>query len=429
MAAVIGFEQVSKRYRIGAGRTSLREAIATLPRRVAGIDRALARDPNDLWALRDVSFELQRGDALGIIGANGAGKTTALKLLSGITRPTHGRVTIAGRVGALIELGAGFHPDLTGRDNVYLNATILGLRRREVDRLLDRIVAFSELSQFMDTPVKRYSSGMYARLAFAVAAHVHADVLLVDEVLSVGDTAFQAKCVARMKEIQKQGTTIVFVSHNLMAVGGLCQKGLLLNRGRVQVAGSADEAIRAYAEGVRAGAHADLKHKVTGRVQATGHGVDITEVVLLGDDGRPRDVFLMGEPLTIRVGYHARHRIERPVFAIGLVRADGLNCCAGTSRLSGMDIESIEGPGIVEVKFDEVNVIPGVYQVNTLIWDHEMIRPHVSAMSQVLRVDSATPHIGSNYGVFVPHLTWSMLPNPSLEDRHGLVANVAADKR
>ena len=417
MAAVIRFEHVSKRYRIGAARTSLREAIAAVPRRLAGYDRGRSSDPDELWALHDVSFELERGEALGIIGPNGAGKTTALKLLSGITRPTQGHITVAGRIGALIELGAGFHPDLTGRENIYLNATILGLRRREVDALLDRIIEFSELRRFMETPVKRYSSGMYARLAFAVAAHVRADILLIDEVLSVGDTAFQAKCVERMKQLQAQGATIVFVSHNLMAVGGLCRKGLLMNRGHVEVLGSTEAAIRAYTDGVHSGSLAGSNENEPAPVLAAGYGVDITDVVLVARDGKPRDVFLMGEPLIVRITYLARRRIERPVFAIGLVRSDGLNCCAGTSKLSGVDIASIEGPGVVEAELDHVTVIPGVYQVGALIWDHEMIRPYVSTTNRLLRVDSATPNIGGTYGVFVPDLKWTVAQSSSGDER------------
>lgn len=409
MAAAIQFEHVSKRYRIGKGRTSLREAIAGLPHRLVGHRRSGSLDSDELWALRDVSFQLQPGETLGIIGANGAGKTTVLKLLSGITRPTEGRISVAGRIGALIELGAGFHPDLTGRENIYLNGTILGLRRKEVDALRDKMVEFSGLTRFIDTPVKRYSSGMYARLAFSVAAHTHADILLVDEVLSVGDTAFQAKCVERMKEMQQQGTTIVFVSHNLMAVSGLCQKGLLIHQGRAQVFGPTETAIRAYTDIVHAVSQAELKTNLAEPISGAGYGVDITDVVLVGSDGNPRDVFTIGEALIVRIAYNAWRRIERPVFAIRLVRSDGLNCCSGTSKRGGMDIDIMEGQGMVEVELEQVSLAPGLYQVGTQIWDYEMIQPYVSAMRRLLRVEAEALNSHNNYGVFVPQLTWKML--------------------
>jgi lipopolysaccharide transport system ATP-binding protein len=413
---MIEFEHVSKRYRIGAGRGSLRETLASVPRRLLGGARRNDQQPDeqDFWALRDVSFELKKGEALGVIGPNGAGKTTILKMLSGITRPTSGRANVVGRIGALIELGAGFHPDLTGRENVYLNATILGLRRREVDALFDDIVEFAGLRRFIDTPVKRYSSGMYARLGFAVAAHVRADVLLVDEVLSVGDTGFQARCVERMKCLQADGATIVFVSHNLMAVGGLCQKGLLMSGGQVQVYGPVSDAIRAYADVMHTAAQASMKQTVVaGDAQpapsADSYGVEITDVKLFGPDGTSRDTVFMGESLTMRITYHAKQRIPRPVFAIGIVRSDGLNCCSGTSKLGGMEVPYIEGHGTVEVTLDQMQLIPGVYQLGVLVWDYEMIQPYVFTMNQVFRVDSNLLNIDNNYGVFVPNLAWRQL--------------------
>jgi lipopolysaccharide transport system ATP-binding protein len=259
----------------------------------------------------------------------------------------------------------------------------------------------------MDTPLKRYSSGMYARLGFSVAAHVHADLLLVDEVLSVGDTAFQAKCVERMKQLQKQGTTIVFVSHNLMAVGGMCQRGLLLNQGQVQVFGPIDDAIRAYADALHTASGAALQQASSiETAQSDGHGVEITQVVLSGRDGAARDVFYMGEPLVIRISYLARQRITKPVFSIGIVRSDGLNCCSGTSKIAGLEVEAIDGPGQVEVELSKISLIPGVYQVGVLVWDWEMVQPYVFTMNQVFRVESDMLNIDHNYGVFVPDLTW-----------------------
>jgi len=216
--------------------------------RAAGalVGRRGAEQDDAFWALRDVSFEVPHGQALGLIGGNGAGKSTLLKILTRITAPTTGRATIHGRIGSLLEVGTGFHPDLTGRENVYLNGAILGMRRAEVERKFDEIVAFAEVERFIDTPVKRYSSGMYLRLAFAVAAHLEPEVLLVDEVLAVGDAAFQAKCLGKMGDVTAEGRTVVFVSHNLDAIQRLCPRSVLLESGRVADVGRSDDVVRGY---------------------------------------------------------------------------------------------------------------------------------------------------------------------------------------
>lgn len=209
-------------------------------------DRAAELAENEFWALKDVSFEVKRGEVLGIIGRNGAGKSTLLKLLSRITRPTTGEIRLRGRVGSLLEVGTGFHPELTGRENVYLNGTILGMRKREIDRRFDEIVAFAEIDQFLDTPVKHYSSGMYMRLAFAVAAHLEPEILVVDEVLAVGDAEFQKKCLGKMGEVARGGRTVLFVSHNMTAVRSLCAQGILLRAGHVQGRGDAASLVAEY---------------------------------------------------------------------------------------------------------------------------------------------------------------------------------------
>jgi len=244
--AVLAMDLVSKRFRKGELHDSLRDLVPDLFRRLVRPRAADSLLQQEFWALRDVSFEVQRGEAFGIVGANGAGKSTILKILSGIMRPTLGTMKVKGRLSALIEVGAGFHPDLTGRENVFLNGTILGMSREEIRRKFDEIVEFSGLADFIDTPVKRYSSGMHARLGFSVAAHVDPDVLIVDEVLSVGDYVFQRRCQERMRTILASGATIIFVSHNLHAVVELCSRGLLLERGRVVATGSAEEVVRAY---------------------------------------------------------------------------------------------------------------------------------------------------------------------------------------
>src|SRR5918911_3089168 len=246
-------ESLSKQYRPGARlqkHPTLRDAIASrasssLARLRPGRNGA-SREDQSIWALRDVSLDIEQGDVVGLIGRNGAGKTTLLKIVSHITEPTAGRAKIKGRVGSLLEVGTGFHPELTGRENVYLSGSILGMRKVEIEARFDEIVAFAEVERFLDTPVKRYSSGMQVRLAFAVAAHLEPEILLVDEVLAVGDAAFQRKCLGRMGDVAEEGRTVIFVSHNLAAVRGLCTRALLLDHGRLVFDGETDGAIAHY---------------------------------------------------------------------------------------------------------------------------------------------------------------------------------------
>lgn len=238
-------EQVYKKFRKGETYNSLRDLLPALTGKIfrGELDE---KNKHEFWALRDISFEVKHGEALGIIGSNGAGKSTALKILSRIMKPTKGRMVVNGRLSALIEVGAGFHQDLTGRENIFLNGTILGMKKREIESKLDQIIAFAGLEEFIDTPVKRYSSGMYARLGFSIAAHVDPEVLVVDEVLSVGDFAFQQRCMARMREIIKRGTTVLFVSHNLESVAELCDQVMLLEHGKAVAMGPADSVLRRY---------------------------------------------------------------------------------------------------------------------------------------------------------------------------------------
>ena len=244
-------DRVFKRFRKGELYDSLRDLVPALTGRMFRRTSLSEQDDRDFWALNDVSFDVNKGEAFGIIGHNGAGKSTMLKILSRIMQPTRGEMIVNGRLSALIEVSAGFHQDLTGRENIYLNGTILGMKRTEIDSKLDAIIDFSGLEEFIDTPVKRYSSGMFARLGFAVAAHVDPEVLIVDEVLSVGDFVFQEKCINRMTEILRSGTTVLFVSHNLRAVGNLCQRGLLLNHGKISAMGKMTDVIDAYMQGIR----------------------------------------------------------------------------------------------------------------------------------------------------------------------------------
>jgi len=244
---VLRVDHVSKRFVRGERHDSLRDLVPAVVSKLTG--RRPNRDSgNEFWALRDVSFALSRGDAYGIIGSNGAGKSTILKLITGIMAPTAGKIDVKGRLSALIEVGAGFHPDLTGRENIFLNGAILGMKRSEIERKFDAIVAFSGLEDFIDTPVKRYSTGMYARLGFSVAAHVDPDILIVDEVLSVGDVVFQNRCLERMHSVLRSGATVLFVSHNLRAIAELCQKSILLEHGKVVAHGASQDVLTTYLE-------------------------------------------------------------------------------------------------------------------------------------------------------------------------------------
>jgi lipopolysaccharide transport system ATP-binding protein len=242
-APALEFQNISKKFRRGEGHDSLRDLIPGLFRKTfAGRDQS-ALKRKEFWALQDVTFQVGRGEALGIVGPNGSGKSTTLKLLSGILKPTIGTMKVNGRISALIEVGAGFHPDLTGRENIFLNGAILGMSRMEIQRKMDAIIDFSGISDFIDTPVKRYSSGMYARLGFSIAAHVEPEILLVDEVLSVGDYTFQGRCIQKMNEILKNGTTVIFVSHNMESVLSLCDRAILLVNGKVSREGDPTEII------------------------------------------------------------------------------------------------------------------------------------------------------------------------------------------
>jgi lipopolysaccharide transport system ATP-binding protein len=247
--AVISVEHVSKEYRKGkVGYHTLREDLYELAGSLVHLRRREDSDKNHIWALRDVSFQIEQGERVGIIGRNGSGKTTLLRLLAGITKPTKGNISVKGRLGVLIEIMAGFHLELTGRENVYLNGVIMGMSRKEIKRKFDEIVAFAELEDFIDTPIKRYSSGMHVRLGFAVAAHLDPDILLVDEVIAVGDAAFQQKCLGKMESATQEGRTVVFVSHNMAAVQSLCSRVIWLDRGFMRMHGDSQQVVREYLE-------------------------------------------------------------------------------------------------------------------------------------------------------------------------------------
>lgn len=297
-APAISCENLGKCYRLRptgrrAGYRTLREDLLALPARLLG--RRSSR-MEEFWALRDVSFTAATGEVIGVIGRNGAGKSTLLKILSRITAPSAGGADLAGRVGSLLEVGTGFHPELTGRENIFLSGAILGMRRAEVRAQLDAIVAFAEVEQFLDTPCKHYSSGMYMRLGFAVAAHLRTDILLVDEVLAVGDTGFQQKCLGKMSEVAGGGRTVLFVSHNMAAVRQLCTRGLVLERGRVAACGSIAEAVSTYQSLFAAAGVGEFARRQPGSGPAW-----IASARLCNSDNRPAGCVAMSEPLAIEL--------------------------------------------------------------------------------------------------------------------------------
>lgn len=306
----IQVDQVSKRYQIGEinNHATFTDVITGRLRRSVQAARALLGgkslpkgEQNTIWALRDVSFEVKHGEVVGIVGRNGAGKSTLLKILSRITRPTIGRVAAYGRVGSLLEVGTGFHPELTGRENIYLNGAILGMRRVEIDRKLDEIIAFTEIEKFLDTPVKRYSSGMYVRLAFAVAAHLEAEILIVDEVLAVGDAAFQKKCLGKVSDISKEGRTVLFVSHNMPAVEALCERSIWLQEGEILADGPTRKIIADYLTKFAA---TSTDHYWPDEVDAPGnHEFRLRRAALRPVDGTPRDPLTIQTPLLFEFEY------------------------------------------------------------------------------------------------------------------------------
>ena len=281
-----------------------------------------ASDDTDLWALRDVSFDVKRGEVVGIIGRNGAGKSTLLKILSRITEPTSGLAEIHGRVGSLLEVGTGFHPELTGRENIYLNGAILGMRRTEIDRQFDEIVAFAEIERFLDTPVKRYSSGMYVRLAFAVAAHLEPEILLVDEVLAVGDMAFQKKCLAKMKDVAQLGRTILFVSHNMQAIQQLCQRTILLKQGQISFSGRSTDAILRY-YGSENG-RAPMLQVSDAPMHSTNNGAALLAIGFFNTEQSPCTQYLRSDKAHIRVHFSVMRRLRSFDIAMAVVLGDGV---------------------------------------------------------------------------------------------------------
>jgi len=362
-AAILTVEGLGKSYSIGRlGRhQTFRDLLGAAMRPWRWTRRR--DDDRPLWALRDVSFEVGRGEVVALVGPNGAGKSTLLKLLSRIVHPTEGAIELRGRVGSLLEVGTGFHPDLTGRENAFLNGAILGMSRAEVRSRLDSIVAFAELDRFIDTPVKKYSSGMYMRLAFAVAAHLDPEILLVDEVLAVGDAEFQKKCLGRVSEIAQSGRTVVFVTHDMAAVEALCSRALLLRHGRVEIDGPAHDVIASYLAGSTSVEAAIVP--LADHPQRRGRGTAIMRAAVVADStGQPAASVPMGTDLEIRVQFASEGGPLRPYMSAVVKTALGLPVFGDTNRLADPERFAPRSSGVIACRIPQLPLMPGRYHVD-----------------------------------------------------------------
>lgn len=367
----IELEQVWKQFQVGANQGSLRDAIPALVKRVLGRSQDAVRDASgQFWALSDVSFRVKRGETLGIIGPNGAGKSTILKLLSRICKQTKGQVHVRGRLAALIEVGAGFHPDLTGRENIYLNGTIMGLKRKQIDTLFDSIVAFAELEKFLEMPVKRYSSGMNVRLGFAIAAHVNPEIMLIDEVLAVGDLSFQQKCFQRIAELKEQGTTIVFISHNMEAISRICDRVALLQGGRVISNADPATAIAEYRkESFRNHKQQQVWTPLGVNMADLSKDIEIVDIQLRNGGTEAQDTIETGQALHVDLTYRAKRSIRNPSVTVTIERVDGLICHEASTQASGLSWPSWDGQGVLRLRYPSLSLLPNAYLVNVAIYE------------------------------------------------------------
>ncbi len=407
---VITVEGLAKKYRLGVARQeTLRDRITQVFRQVRSLKGAKpARE--DFWALRDISFEVQRGEVLGIIGRNGAGKSTLLKVLSRITEPTNGKVTIRGRVASLLEVGTGFHPELSGRENVFLNGAILGMSRAEIRRKFDEIVAFAEVERFLDTPVKHYSSGMYVRLAFAVAAHLEPEILIVDEVLAVGDMAFQEKCLGKMESVAKQeGRTVLFVSHNISAVAAFCSRGLLLDAGAVRLDGTTAAAIEGYLQSRSGGAARGTAFSAPR--PESGSPLEITGVSL--NHGTP---VTHREPLVVSIRFRTRTGLPGAGFGIGFCSLDGRRILTCDSDYAGSFLP-VPAAGEYEARLSipVLDLVPTRYRLDVAAFSNTRALHHYAPDCMLVDVQPGArtpPYMNGLQGEVRPPADWQVSTLP-----------------
>lgn len=355
-------EGLAKQYRIGAqlGDLMLREAFVRALKRP--FKRAAERDT--IWALRDLSLEVGQDEVVGVIGRNGSGKTTLLKLLARITYPTRGRVTVRGRVASLVEVGTGFHNELTGRENVYLNGSILGLPRKQIAEHFDAIVEYSGIGKFIDTPIKRYSTGMRLRLGFAVAAHLFPDVLLVDEVLAVGDAEFQHKCLETLHDVGRRGHTVIFVSHNLEAIESICPRTIWIDRGTLRADGKTREVIDSYLKETASVHRATIDLTTVAQRGGTGEA-HFTQLEFLDGEGRPKEVVRSGDELVFRLHYDVEQSVRAPYFGVLVATEFGAVIAHPNTWSAGLEIPALgPGSGSVDLRVERLNLMPGMYPIS-----------------------------------------------------------------
>ena len=373
MRPIIELHGISKKYRLGRiGSTSIRDSVERTWNRLRGSNTSRKISRGDFWALRDLSFTIQPGEMVGIIGQNGAGKSTLLKILSRITEPTKGEAVLRGRPASLLEVGTGFHPDLSGRENIFLNGAILGMRTREIRAKFDEIVAFSEVEQFIDTPVKRYSSGMYVRLAFAVAAHLEPEILLVDEVLAVGDAAFQKKCLGKMGDVARQGRTVLFVSHNMASILALCERVILLKAGTMLGNGPTQEIVRGY-----------LKSTISEEIVALDQRAD------RNGDGSARMISIKIESIesghfvtsTSRMKFSVAYKSDRPLkhtrFLVTIYDYTNTGIYLFDSDAVGGIPEVLPAGGVATCTTDPINLTPGRCYINLALFRGTALADHI----------------------------------------------------
>lgn len=414
MKYTVRFDSVSKRYDLGMTRTSVPGLVSKAIKNVLKPSTKKSPDDNVLWALRDLSFELKQGESLAMIGSNGAGKTTSLKLLANITKPTSGTIETHGQLSALIELGAGFHPDLTGRENVYLNGIILGLKRKEVASRFDEIVSFSELERFIDTPVKRYSSGMKVRLGFAVAACINTpDILLVDEVLAVGDATFRQKCIKRIQDLIEQGTSIIFVSHNLWLVQAVCSSALYLERGQVKQHGDTAEVIAAYDRDLNMSRAINFKQQGEHQTHVESE-LEIVRMEILDQGGNAINELHNDQTLVVRFKYAAYNDLGDVNVVVRIIRSDGLTCCMMRTSLDQFHVSVERGMGEVSVALEPVQLYGGSYYAQVLFRDATDAETIAMGSTDWFYITGSVLSHQEMNGVFEPKRKWSWNPTPGV---------------
>ena len=366
---------------------------------------------DDFWPLRDLSLTVNPGDCIGVIGPNGSGKSTLLKLITGILPPTHGDVVVRGRVSSLLELGAGFQSDLTGRENIYLNGSIYGLTRADMSKRLDQIIDYAGLGDFIDTPVKHYSSGMYVRLGFAVAIHTNPDLLLVDEVLAVGDVAFQNRCMESIYRFRRQGGTLLLVSHDLNTIQSLCNRALWIDDGLVAAEGTPADVVMAYKQHMAELEEAQgggIRHEVIGDGQRWGtREVEITQVELCSGGEQARTTFNTGEPLTIRLHYRCAHPVENPVFGFSISHQNGVHLYGPNTKFAALEIDHLQGSGTISYTMPALPLLEGQYVLSVAaVNDTDTVTFDYHDRAYNFRV--AYSPVAAGYGMVQLHGDWEL---------------------